>query len=262
MTRFSLPNPPRWLLLWALAAVAPAQADKADRTQPIVVEADRPGTLDLQRQVVVFNGNVQISQGTMQIFADRIDVRELPGGHRAAVALGVPGKPAGYRQKRDGLDETVEGKADRIEYDGKTGQLRLAGSDAVVLVQRGWAPRHRSERETLPPVQTPGGEVRISGRIAEHPPRVYQLGREGQGAIRQNLDLDAFRAETGLPLAGLMVWQTGAASEGLRRDWPEADSGVDKHYGYAFQWFGLCALIGVLFLWFQVVRPFYRSRQA
>ena len=140
--------------------------------------------------------------------------------------------------------------------------LRLAGSDAVVLVQRGWAPRHRSERETLPPVQTPGGEVRISGRIAEHPPRVYQLGQEGRGAIRQNLDLDAFRAETGLPLAGLMVWQTGAASEGLRRDWPEADSGVDKHYGYAFQWFGLCALIGVLFLWFQVVRPFYRSRQA
>jgi len=140
--------------------------------------------------------------------------------------------------------------------------LRLAGSDAVVLVQRGWAPRHRSERETLPPVQTPGGEVQISGRIAEHPPRVYQLGQEGRGAIRQNLDLDAFRAETGLPLPGLMVWQTGAASEGLRRDWPEADSGVDKHYGYAFQWFGLCALIGVLFLWFQVVRPFYRSRQA
>lgn len=137
MTRFSLPNPPRWLLLWALAAVAPAQADKADRTQPIVVEADRPGTLDLQRQVVVFNGNVQISQGTMQIFADRIDVRELPGGHRAAVALGVPGKPAGYRQKRDGLDETVEGKADRIEYDGKTGQLRLAGNATVRRLRGG-----------------------------------------------------------------------------------------------------------------------------
>ena len=140
--------------------------------------------------------------------------------------------------------------------------LRLAGTQAVVLVQRGWAPRHIAERTALPPVQTPAGEVQISGRMAAHPPRLYALGEEQGGPIRQNLDLDAFRAETGLPLAGLMVWQTGAASEGLRRDWPEADSGVDKHYGYAFQWFGLCALIGVLFLWFQVVRPFYRSRQA
>ena len=136
--------------------------------------------------------------------------------------------------------------------------LQLAGSDTVVLVQRGWAPRHRSARETLPPVQTPAGEVQVSGRIAEHPPRVYQLGEEGRGVIRQNLDLEAFRAETGLPLADVMVWQTGTASEGLRRDWPEATRGVDKHYGYAFQWFGLCALIGLLFLWFQVVQPLYR----
>lgn len=140
--------------------------------------------------------------------------------------------------------------------------LRLAGSDRVVLVQRGWAPRHRSERTALPPVQTPGGQVQLSARIAAHPSRVYQLGDERGGAIRQNLDLDAFRAETGLPLAGVMALQTGPASEGLRRDWPEPASGVDKHYGYAFQWFGLCTLIGLLFLWFQVVRPLYRSRRA
>lgn len=140
--------------------------------------------------------------------------------------------------------------------------LRLAGSDAVVLVQRGWAPRHMAERTTLPPVQTPAGEVQVTGRIAAHPPRLYALGEEQGGPIRQNLDLEAFRAETGLPLVNLMVLQTGAASEGLRRDWPEPATGVDKHYGYAFQWFGLCSLIALLFLWFQVVRPFYRSRRS
>ena len=140
--------------------------------------------------------------------------------------------------------------------------LRLAGRSDVVLVQRGWAPRHRSERTALPPTVTPSGTVQISGRITAHPPRVYRLGQEQGGPIRQNLDLDAFRAETGLPLAGLMVLQTGAASEGMRRDWPEPASGVDKHYGYAFQWFGLCTLIGLLFFWFQVVRPLYRSRRA
>lgn len=128
---------PRWLLLLALAAVAPAQAEKADRAQPIVVEADRPGTLDLQRQVVVFNGNVRIAQGTMQIQADRIEVREQAGGHRSAIALGVPGQPAGYRQRRDGLNETVEGSADRIDYDSKSGQLRLAGNATVRRLRAG-----------------------------------------------------------------------------------------------------------------------------
>ena len=140
--------------------------------------------------------------------------------------------------------------------------LRLTGSDRVVLVQRGRAPRHQVDRSLLPPVQTPTGEVQVSGRIAAHPPRVYQLGQEQGGAIRQNLDLDAWRAETGLPLAPVLVVQTGAASDGLQRDWPEAASGVEKHYGYAFQWFGLCTLIGLLLLWFQVVRPLYRARRA
>lgn len=140
--------------------------------------------------------------------------------------------------------------------------LRLTGSDRVVLVQRGWAPRHQVDRSLLPPVQTPTGAVQVSGRIAAHPPRVYQLGQEQGGAIRQNLDLDAWRAETGLPLAPVLVVQTGAASDGVQRDWPEAASGVEKHYGYAFQWFGLCTLIGLLLLWFQVVRPLYRARRA
>lgn len=140
--------------------------------------------------------------------------------------------------------------------------LRLTGSDRVVLVQRGWAPRHQVDRSLLPPVQTPTGEVQVSGRIAAHPPRVYQLGQEQGGAIRQNLDLDAWRAETGLPLAPVLVVQTGAASDSVQRDWPEAASGVEKHYGYAFQWFGLCTLIGLLLLWFQVVRPLYRARRA
>ena len=140
--------------------------------------------------------------------------------------------------------------------------LRLTGSGAVVLVQRGWAPRNFQDRQALPPVTTPGGEVQIQGTLAEHPARAYALGTEGSGPIRQNLDLDAFRTETGLPLARWVVWQTGEPSEGLQRQWPEPDAGVDKHYGYAFQWFGLCALIVALLLWFQVVKPFRSSTHA
>jgi lipopolysaccharide export system protein LptA len=124
------------LLLLTVMAL-PVAAEKADRGLPIVVEADRPGTLDLQRQVVVFNGNVQIVQGTLVIRADRIEVREQAGGYRAAVATGAPGKPASYRQKRDGVNEHVEATADRIEYDARAGTLRFSGSAAVRRLRDG-----------------------------------------------------------------------------------------------------------------------------
>ena len=128
-----LAGSPRWLA--ALAAAA--QAEKADRSKPMMVEADQPGTVDLQRQVVVFNGNVVITQGTMVIRADRIELRETPDGYRAASAIGSAGKPASYRQKRDGVDENVEGAADRIEYDGRADTLRFVGNGAVRRLRGG-----------------------------------------------------------------------------------------------------------------------------
>lgn len=128
---------PRLLAALAIALAGAAWAEKADRAQPIVVEADKPGVLDLQRQVVVFNGRVQIVQGTMRIGAERIEVREQPGGWRSAVATGAPGEPATYRQKRDGLDEVVEGSADRIEYDARAGSLRFIGNGSVRRLRDG-----------------------------------------------------------------------------------------------------------------------------
>jgi lipopolysaccharide export system protein LptA len=115
-----------------------ALAAKADRSQPIVMEADRPGTLDYQRQVLVFNGNAVITQGTMVLRADRIEMREMPDGYRAASAIGLPGKPATWRQKRDGpADEVVEGSAERIEFDGKADTLRFVGNGAVRRLRGG-----------------------------------------------------------------------------------------------------------------------------
>ena len=143
--------------------------------------------------------------------------------------------------------------------------LRLEeGDDAVVLVQRGWVPRNFQDRKVLPPVDTDPGVVQIAGRIAPPPSRLYEFdgadGPLGSSRIRQNLDLAAFRSETGLALMNLSVLQTGPASEGLQRDWPVIGAGVDKHYGYAFQWFGLSSLIALFYVWFQLVRRFLRPR--
>ncbi|WP_427913744.1 SURF1 family protein [Ramlibacter sp. MMS24-I3-19] len=139
--------------------------------------------------------------------------------------------------------------------------LRLAGSDRVVLVQRGWAPRNFMAREQLPPVQTPAGEVQLEGRIAPPPSRLYQPGAAGSGPIRQNLDLPAFAAETGLALLPVTVQQTGGPSQGLRRDWPESSGrGPETNYGYAFQWWALCGLIAALYVWFQFIQPRRQAR--
>ncbi|MGH6626318.1 MAG: SURF1 family protein [Burkholderiaceae bacterium] len=138
--------------------------------------------------------------------------------------------------------------------------LQLEGSTAVALVQRGWVQRNFVDRSALPRIDTPQGLVAIEGRIAPPPSKLYEFKASEPGPIRQNLDLAEFSAETRLPLLGLSVVQTGAPSEGLQRDWPEAGSGADKHYGYAFQWLGLSSLIAILYVWFQFIAP--RRRQA
>lgn len=114
-----------------VAAAGPAGAERADRSKPLTVEADNPSRLDILKQVVTFNGNVVVTKGTMLMRAERLEVRETPDGYHHAIATGAPGKPATFRQKRDGGDEFVEGQADRIEYDGRADTVRFIGAAQV-----------------------------------------------------------------------------------------------------------------------------------
>ena len=140
--------------------------------------------------------------------------------------------------------------------------LQIEGTNGVVLVQRGWAQRSFTDRAALPAIQTPEGQVEIEGHLAPWPSRLYDFGGVEQGPIRQNLDLQAFRQETGLGLLDVSLLQSDPASEGLLREWPVVASGVEKHYGYAFQWFGLSGLIALLYVWFQIVQPRRQKRTA
>jgi surfeit locus 1 family protein len=153
---------------------------------------------------------------------------------------------------------------DNRPMSGRTGfwvftPLVLQGTGQAILVQRGWVPRNFSDRARLPEVVTPAGVVTVEGRIAPPPSKLYEFKGVNAGTIRQNLDLAAFRLETGLPLLEVSLLQTGAPSEGLLREWAAPNLGVDTHYGYAFQWFGLCALVVGLYVWFQVILPFRAS---
>jgi surfeit locus 1 family protein len=140
--------------------------------------------------------------------------------------------------------------------------LQLEGELPAVLVQRGWVARDFLARDSLPVVGTPEGRIEIEGRVAPPPARLLDMGQEAEGPIRQNLDLTAFAAEIRRPMLAVSVVQTDSSSDGLMRDWPVVASGADKNYGYAFQWFGLSALISILYIWFQIVKRFNVIRRA
>jgi len=138
--------------------------------------------------------------------------------------------------------------------------LKLAGQADAVLVQRGWAPRDLRDRKIVPAVPTPAGPVEVWARVAAPPGRLFDFaGTAVSGSIRQNLDLAAFQGELGTPLRPLSLVQVdgspAAAGDGLRRDWPPPAVDIEKHHGYAFQWFALSALMAGLYVWFQFVRP-------
>ena len=98
-----------------------AQAERADRDQPVNIEADKV-EIDDQKKEAVFQGNVVLTQGTLMLKADRIVVNQDESGFQSGVAYG---KPAYFRQKREGYDDFIEGEAQRLEYHGQQEKVEL-----------------------------------------------------------------------------------------------------------------------------------------
>ena len=116
-----------WLVLVLLAVSAGGvQAEKADRSKPMNVEADALRYDDV-RQLSVFNGRVLLTKGTIQIRGERIEVRQDPQGNQYGVVTAEAGKLAFFRQKREGLDEYIEGEGETIDYDGRLDTVKFIG---------------------------------------------------------------------------------------------------------------------------------------
>lgn len=125
------------VLLLGAGVGAPARAEKADRGKPMVVESDgkQSATVDLKSKLTVISGNVVITQGTLQIKADRVEVREDVPGRYHAQAKGSPDRPVTFRQKRDRVDEVIEAESERVEYDGAAEKVRFIGNAKLRVVR-------------------------------------------------------------------------------------------------------------------------------
>ena len=115
------------LLLWALFVSPLAMPEKADRNKPIEIESDTM-TVDDNRSISVYTGDVILTQGTMIIKADKLTVREDKQGFQHSTSVG---SPTTFKQKRDGVNSYIEGKASRIEYDGHMDKVHLYDKASV-----------------------------------------------------------------------------------------------------------------------------------
>lgn len=180
-------------------------------------------------------------------------------GARIAVAAAAPAVPLAVRETVEWRNVVVTGEwlsrgailVDNRVHGGRPGYhvvapVQLAGGGEVVLVNRGWLAAG-PDRSKLPEMPGGVGPVRLEGVVRRPEDKPFTLGdRPGQGRLWQVLDLPAYRQATGLAVADVVVYQAGPDGDGLVRDWPRPEAGIDRHRGYAVQWYGLAAAAAVM----------------
>ena len=125
--------------------------------------------------------------------------------------------------------------------------LRINGGARYVLVNRGWI-AGSPDRSRVPAVRTPRETVHIAGVALIPGQRILELSKDViEGQVWQNLTIDRYRKAMPIAVQPFVIQQESALDDGLVRDWPPPDFGIERHYGYAFQWFALAATIAVFY---------------
>src|SRR5574338_697637 len=180
-------------------------------------------------------------------------------GGQIALAATAPAVPLGNESPEEWQIVKLVGEwlprgsifLDNRLYEGRAGYyvltpLRVAGGTRVVLVNRGWVAAG-ADRSHLPEIAVGAGSAGLEGVVRHPEGKPFTLARQaGEGRLWQFLELPAYRQAFGLPVAEFVVYQTSVAADGLVRDWPRPDAGVDRHRGYAVQWYGLATTTTIM----------------
>lgn len=134
--------------------------------------------------------------------------------------------------------------------------LAIGGGSRYVLVNRGWI-AGTGDRARLPEVRTPDGPVEITGLAVTPSRRFLELSSraaQAEGRVWQNLTLERYRTAYPIALQPIVIQQDSPLDDGLVREWDPPDLGVERHYGYAFQWLALALTILAIYLVLHVRR--------
>jgi len=129
----------RWMVLLLALLPAMAAALSSDRDQPITIEADR-ATLNEKDGNGVYEGNVHLQQGSLQLRGDRMSV-QMSG--KALEQIVLTGQPASFQQRPEGRDSDQHAEAGRIEYHASDQRIILLEN---ARVWQSGAEEFRSER--------------------------------------------------------------------------------------------------------------------
>ena len=125
--------------------------------------------------------------------------------------------------------------------------LKLDGVALYVLIDRGWV-AGGADRTLLPEIRTPLGVIEIEGIAAPPSTKYLELSTKTvEGRVWQNLDMQRMAGLLRYPLQPIVITQLNENGDGLLRHWARPDVGIDKHLGYAFQWFALAVAIIVIY---------------
>lgn len=124
------------LALMACGA-AGVQAAQGDRTRPLAIENDGGGVFNAQTRRTEFSGKVLLTQGTLQMRANRLEAQQRDDSSVFVLAQGSPTEPVRFEQARDVPGERIAGQAERIEYDSAAETVRFVGGATVRRLRNG-----------------------------------------------------------------------------------------------------------------------------
>lgn len=112
-------------ILFSLLLMAPSigWALKTDREQPVHLEANSV-EIDEKQGVSTYEGNVVVTQGSLQLTGDKMNIYRQNGKLSRILSQGNPSR---YRQRMDNSEEEVKGSAKQIELKVHEDELLLTG---------------------------------------------------------------------------------------------------------------------------------------
>ncbi len=105
-----------------LALPMPALADRNDSSKPMDFKSQRAQMDDLHK-TYHYVGQVRMTQGTRQLTADKVVIKQDAAGFSKSVATGTVQKLAHVKQRENDGKGWMEGWGERIEYDDRTDKI-------------------------------------------------------------------------------------------------------------------------------------------
>lgn len=124
----------------------------------------------------------------------------------------------------------------------------IAGSERIVLVNRGWVAGDKSRR-TLPAVQTSTELVSLSGEVYVSQGSLLVLGQQqtaGWPRVVQQLNMENLATEFGSKLYPHSVRLKAGNPGAYEPNWVVVNMQPEKHHAYAFQWFAMAAAVVII----------------